>query len=166
MATIPPAGNKFDFYAVNGVANLAVIPGGTHKAQPADAPIRLQRGDPGWGAIHIAQKHDHWLAKNSMEVHEIVWTKLQQQGGIYSTEEEDKFKISLRLSPSALLILRLIPRSLPFFTVVSIYLHPSELDGEHIGKYFGSGTTGPVPALCLPAPPQPPKITYKRKLVR
>lgn len=162
MAQIPPLGKKFDFYTFIGESNLATIPAGTHPMQPSDAPVRLQRGDFGWGAIHIARDHGHWLDRNKMQVHEMVWAKLQHPGGIYNTEEVDKLKISLRISPSALLILRFIPRY-QFFTVVSLYLHPDELDGEHIGQYPGNGLQGPAPNLTLPLPPAPVVVTYKRK---
>jgi len=167
MAQIPPLGNKLDFYSRNGVTDLAIIPGGTHPDQPADAPVRLQRGDFGWGAIHIATKHGHWLDKNNLQVHEMVWFKLQQAGGIYNTEEEDKLKISLRISPSALLILRFIPRH-GFFTVVSLFLHPNGLDGEHIGHYPGNRMQGAAPNLILPIPvvPVPVKVIYKKKFSR
>lgn len=167
MAQIPPLGNKYDYYTHNGLIDLAIIPGGTHPDQPDDAPVRLQRGDFGWGAIHIAKDHGHWLDKNKMQVHEMVWTKLQHAGGIYNTEDDNKLKISLRISPSALLILRFIPRYC-FYTVVSLYLHPNGLDGEHIGHYPGNGKLGAAPNLILPIPPVPVpvKVIYKKKFSR
>ena len=160
MAYIPPPGNKFDYYTFNGTSDLAFIPAGIHPAQQQDAPVRLQRGDAGWGAIHIAKDHGHWLDINKMQVHEMVWKKLQHAGGIYSTEDVGKLKITLRISPSALLILRFIPKS-NFYTVVSLYPYPNRLDGDHIGHYSGNGKQGPMPNLSLPIS-SAPVVTYKR----
>jgi len=144
MLTVPPPGDPYDFYAAADGLDIGIFPGGLVPDIPADLPIRLQRGNGQWGALHIATKHGHWLKKQGLDVHEMVWHKLRQRGAIYTTEENGKLKISLRISPAALVVLRLISSGAEvFMTVVSVYFHPKALDGTKLAEY--------KPAEGLPA---------------
>lgn len=182
MLTIPAAGNKYDFYSSTDGIDIGVFPGGTISSIPDPLPIRLQRGDRTWGGLHIATKHGHWLKKQQLDVHEMVWLKLRQQGAVYTTEENGKLKISLRIHPAALLILRLIDTgSEIFLTVVSVYFHPQSLDGDKLcdyrpTQYLPGGDRKLVyPAFSLPSsvppelapanpsPPPAPTVKYKKK---
>lgn len=152
---------------------MGFFPGGIISSIPEEIPIRLQRGDNSWGGIHIATKHGHWLDKQKLDVHEMVWLKLRQPGAIYTTESDGKIKISLRIHPSALLILRLIRGDTDIFmTVVSVYFHSSAPDGTQLALYrpLESLPPGelkpPIPLYVLPTPPAPPAnpvVIYKKK---
>ena len=162
MAVLPPPGNKHDFYAApNGSFDLATMPGGVVDFSPNHTPIRLQRGDGGFGAHHIAAKHGVWLDRHKKTVTEMVWEKLQQPGLIYTTEDASKLKVTMRFPPPALLLLRHISSAQPFFTVVSLYLLEGAVDGEPLGQYPTSGQTQ-MPAFSLPPPKPVPIITTKK----
>lgn len=152
MPSVPEAGNSYDFYEFGGCDEFAIFPGGLIEGFDDPTPIKLQRGDMSWGARHIATKHSAWLTKNKLEVHELVWRKLREPGNIYSTEDASKLKLSLRISPTSLLVLRYFEAK-RFFTVVSAYVHPSQLDGLHLGRWPGRSEAAPMPAFCLPAVP-------------
>lgn len=165
MPIVPDDGNKYDFFACDGNDEFGVFPAGLVEGFDDPTPIKLQRGDRSWGARHIAIKHGVWLDKSKLEVHEMVWRKLREGGAIYSAESDDKLKLSLRISPTALLILRYISAQ-QFFTVVSVYAHPYELDGTKLNRWPGQAFTGAMPAFCLPAPApvaQPTVVVKKRR---
>ncbi|GLS83258.1 hypothetical protein [Paraferrimonas haliotis] len=131
--------NKYDYWLVNGRRDWAVIPSGTITGFDEDLPIRLQVGHAGFGQIHIEKRHRHWLRKINKSLQEVLALKLAQPGTIYSTEEDRKIKIAMRLSPDALLILRLTPhRYGNFLTVVSLYIRNGKLDGDILGRYCSS----------------------------
>ena len=161
MPTIPDFGNLYDFYSCNGNDEFAIFPSGLVSGFDTPTPIKLQRGDASWGARHIATKHGVWLAKHKLEAHEMVWHKLRETGVIYSAETDDKLKLSLRISPTSLLILR-YRAAQSFFTVVSCYAHPSQLDGTPIAKWPGQSALGPMPNFCLPAA-APTSVTIKKR---
>lgn len=149
MIKAPPPGNKYDCFEHGGNKDLAHIEGVVENAQEMTSPVRLQRGNPSWGAIHIAQKHAIWLNKNKLEVQEMIWLKLQHAGTIYNSEENNKIKIDLRNNPPAMMVLRFI-QELQFFTVVTLYPRTGRIDGVPIGRYPGNGMKGPAPNLRLP----------------
>lgn len=64
----------------------------------------------------------------------MVHLKLQQSGKVFSTEQNDKTKVSMTVSPSALLVLKFVPRY-ECLTVVTIYSQQGRLDGELLGHY-------------------------------
>jgi hypothetical protein len=180
MPSVPPNGSPYDFYTSAGERDIGIFPGQLIPEVPDSIPVCLQRGDRSWGGIHIATKHGHWLDGQKLDVHEMVWLKLRQPGSIYSTESDGKLKISLRIHPSALLILRLIRGASgksalgDFMTVVSVYFHPKSLDGKRIAAYqpiappqpFGKMPIIPQYALPLPPPlPLSPTVIYRKKRV-
>jgi hypothetical protein len=165
MATLPPAGDKYDFCSANGNHDLSIIPAGTLAVAATDAPVRLQRGDVTFGAIHVASRHGIWLDTYKKCVEEMIWLKLQQSGTIYCTEDEDKFKVSIVLHPTALLVLRYIPRLRdPFFAVTTLYPVNTRLDGSVVGKYFGPGNVN-MPIFTWPVPRLAPTVTIKKRRV-
>jgi hypothetical protein len=165
MPDIPPMGSLHDFYVSPHGTDIGVFPGGLIEWITTDTPIRLQRGDSKWGARHIAIKHGHWLKKEKLEVSEMVWRKLSQPGSVYVSEDDGKLKISLRIHPSALMILRYIKTPTDrFFTVVSVYAHPNALDGTHVGVYRPPSNVSQIPPVfTLPLPPPLPQVTYKKR---
>lgn len=162
MAQLPPFGNRHDFYAANGLIDFAYLPGGLASFAPNDTPIRLQRGDVSFGAFHIVKEHGHWLDIHKLDVAEMVWLKLQGNGKVFTTEDTDKLKINLFLNPKALLVLRYIEKSIPFFTVVTMYALDRGADGAEVGHYPGNGLRE-IPKLSLPAPKSVPIVTIKKK---
>lgn len=172
MPTIPTEGDQFEFYSSATGLDIGIFPAGLVAQVPDALPVRLQRGDRLWGGLHIATKHGHWLDKQRLDVHEMVWLKLRQQGSVYTTEIEGKLKISLKIHPSALLVLRLIETANEsFMTVVSVYFHPNSLDGTFLSSYQpfeslpagGAALTIPHYALPVHLPPPPTVVTYKKK---
>lgn len=125
---------KYDFYTVNGSMDWAIVPAGTIKYLNQETPIRVQVGDYSWGYIHTAHKHRDFLSKNKSTLEELFYKKLGQSGSIYSTEEDKKFKISMRLSPSVIVLLRYIPKG-EFLTLVTMYQLNRRLDGIELGRY-------------------------------
>jgi hypothetical protein len=67
MAILPRAGNRYDFYTANDSVDFAIFPAGIIDYVAKDTPIRLQRGDGGFGAVHIAKSHGPWLDKHKVE---------------------------------------------------------------------------------------------------
>ena len=113
------------------------MPGGLLPGIEDPLPIVLQQGDGRWGAIHIQQRHGRWLVLNKHSAASMVYLKLQQSGTVYSAEQDNKSKILLTLSPSALLILKHIPAE-NFLGVTSVYFKDSESDGLRLGRYKGN----------------------------
>jgi hypothetical protein len=148
MSIIPIHGNPHDFYFQKEDNNLAFVPAGLLDQQENAAPIRLQRGHSGWGAIHIARKHGHWLDQHQLQVHEMVWLKLQQAGSIYSTESDDKLKVSLQIKPPALLILRFVTKG-AFYTIVTLYPSHVRSNGQRMAKFKGQPHPHKVCQLIL-----------------
>lgn len=127
-----------DLWKVDGSPDFAYFPGGVLARVPEPLPIRLKVGTVAYGETHILKRHGHWVAKQRMSVPELVYMKLGNSGVIYCTEHDDKFKISLKLNPTSLLILNLISgHDVDHFSVTSLYMHPSRLDGENLGRYPG-----------------------------
>lgn len=165
MATLPPHGDKYDFYSASGVIDFAYFPNAILNdigVDGIDIPIRLQRGDAGFGAFHIVKEHGRWLDLHKLDVASMVWLKLQGNGKVYTTEEDDKLKINLYLNPKALLVLRFIPKKEPFFTVVTTYLSDGVLDGDELGHYPGNGECT-IPNIILPPPKKKPTVIIKKK---
>lgn len=126
----------FDYWLINSNRDWAVIPAGTIEGFDEDLPIRLQVGDKGFGQKHIEFRHGHWLKKIKKTVQEALSTKLGQSGNIFTTEEDNKLKIMMRVSPDSLLIIRYVPNKQGnFFTVVSLYYKNERVDGDHVGRY-------------------------------
>jgi hypothetical protein len=163
MAILPRAGNRYDFYTANDSVDFAIFPAGIIDYVAKDTPIRLQRGDGGFGAVHIAKSHGPWLDKHKVDVATMVWSKLQGSGKVYTTEESEKHKIDLRFNPQALAVLKYkcIRGQSPFFTVVTMYLPEGTLDGEVIGHYRGKG--GGMPPVFALQEQIKPVVSYKTK---
>lgn len=136
--------NKWSFWLLDERIDWAVVPAGIIKGFDEELPIRLQVGTPAWGKVHIENRHSRWLASKSMCACEMLYKKLGQSGQIFSTEENGKIKIMMRIAPDALLVLRYVNtgKSEPFFTVVTLYYHNQHLDGESLGRYVYKFRTG------------------------
>lgn len=164
MSNISIKTAKYDFWMADGSADFGVIVGGVKGITDLDAPIRLQRGDLTFGAIHIETKHGHWVKTQlKTTAPALVWQKCRQSGSIYSTEEAEKGKVWMPLSPAALMLLGYVPNK-NFWTVVSLYFHEGKLDGEKIGHYSDSmAAPAAAPEFSIKELPKPPTITVKPK---
>lgn len=131
-------GNQYDFWLLSQQKDWAVIPSGVVKGFDEDLPIRLQTGNVTWGKVHIERRHGHWLQRLDRSLFQLLYEKLGQPGQFYSTEEDNKIKIAMRLAPDALLVLRYIhnQRYGPFFTVTTLYQLSHAIDGQNIGRYL------------------------------
>lgn len=127
---------KHDLWLVDGSKDFAWFPGGIVPEFPIDLPIRLHVGDNLFGDVHITKKHGHWVSKVGLPVPELVWKKLQTGGFIYSAEKEQRLNFSLRISPDSLMVLdwRSV-KAEAYFSVVTLYAHPSKVDGMVLGRY-------------------------------
>lgn len=126
-----------DLWLVDGSQNFGFFPGGVISGLEEPLPIRLTVGTPAYGETHIRIRHGHWVSLQKMTVPELIYYKLGHTGQIYNTEHEQKIKVSMRLNPSALLVLELVERGAMHFSVTSLYAHPPGLDGKPIGRYPG-----------------------------
>jgi hypothetical protein len=125
-----------DWWLVDGSPDFALFPGGLLEWAPEPLPIRLHVGNLSWGERHIGHKHGVWVRRQKMSVAALVHHKLNQHGSLYTTEADTKFKISLRLAPDALCVLRYERQSDGgYWSVVTLYSHPQGLDGMRIGRY-------------------------------
>jgi hypothetical protein len=133
MPVFSCTGTKWhDLWQVDGSNELAWFPGGVVAEFPEPAPIRLHVGNAAFGQIHIQNRHGHWVSRSRLSVPELVWNKLQSPGSIYSTVVDQRFNLSLRLTPQSLIVLQWRG---DYFSVVSLYAHPSPLDGQWLGRY-------------------------------
>ncbi|MBT8615535.1 hypothetical protein G6652_09265 [Polynucleobacter paneuropaeus] len=138
MTSFTRTGDKaYDYWLIDESATLGFIPGGIIATHENPIPIWLHVGNPAWGEAHIQGKHGNWLASNQSTVIALVYEKLSQKGSIYCSEDTNKIKISLRLTPTSIMILTLQQRPQLHFSITSIYPHPARIDGEVIGKYLG-----------------------------
>jgi hypothetical protein len=147
---------QYGFWTVDGSTDFGIMPAGIIPGVSGPVPIKFQSGNRKWGAMHIQERHGTWLQKYTHTPASMVHAKLAQSGSVFTTEEADKTKVSLTLSPSALLILRYIPQ-FQFLTVVSVYAKAGKLDGTYLGRY--KGPPGPVAAL-RPVPVFAPPATH------
>lgn len=119
---------------------LAIDPSNSESDQ---LPIFLKKGNFSFGSVHIEKKHHHWVRTTKMSVPELVYAKLRQRGRIFTTESNNKNKLSMRISPEALIVLELAAiGSMPHWSVTTIYKHPSALDGQEIVKYYPAKSIG------------------------
>lgn len=127
-----------DFWLVDGQQEFAKFPANVIEGITDPLPIFLKVGNSKFGAKHIAERHAHWVKRHASSVQELVYLKLGQPGAIYSSEQDSKLKICLRLNPDSLLVLNLFDRvEMPHFSVTSIYAMPSAIDGMRLGKFPG-----------------------------
>lgn len=135
----PTGTKKNDVWLVDGSRDFAIFPANIIPDIKADTPIWLKVGDNYFGETHIRTKHYHWVNIHKKSVPELVHFKLGQSGNIYCTETNSKLKISLSLTPGALLVLELIVSNTdPHFSVITLYAHPNrQLDGQSLGRYRG-----------------------------
>jgi hypothetical protein len=157
---------EFGFWTANGSPDFAWMPPGlvpvARRGHPV--PIRLQVGTKEWGAHHITLRHGSWLAQHGVSAAEMVYLKLSQPGGVYAAEEASKLKVNLRLSPTALLILRYFERPLPFLTVVTAYSKGSgKLDGNYLGVYPGLLRISKQRHVFAPPPEPRIDIVYRKR---
>jgi hypothetical protein len=126
-----------DLWIVNGNCNFGWFPAGRVPGIDIEIPIRLHIGNAVFGEYHIKTKHGAWLQKLKTEAQHMVWQKLQTSGHIYATEAEKKNKLSLRINPEALMVLELRKhRAEYYFSVVTLYAHPKQIDGRSLGRYI------------------------------
>ena len=128
---------KDDFWLVNGSKDFSMMP--ATKDFPEPYPIRLHIGTPDYGSVHL-EKHRHKWPKKMQEmlVVEILYEKLKGAGKIWLSESDSKVKVTLTISPSAILILTLkYMGSVKYWSVTSIYPFSKTPDGDVIGRYCG-----------------------------
>jgi len=127
--------HKKDYYLLNGSPDFAVIPAGVIRGVEQAMPIRLPYGDPSFGAQHIMIRHGKWVVENEASgcVATLVWRKLSQRGSMF-IEEQPKLNLSLKISPSALLVLKQLDG---FYSVTTLYHHQRAAKGQMIGTYLG-----------------------------
>jgi len=130
---------KNDVWLVDGSPDFAIFPANIISEIEADIPIWLKVGDKYFGETHIRTKHGHWVNMNKKTVPELVHFKLGQSGSIYCAETNSKLKISLSITPAALLVLELITSNIePHLSVTTLYAHPNrQPDGQRLGRYRG-----------------------------
>ena len=134
----------FDYVLLNNQRNWAVIPAGTFQGFDEELPIRLQVGNKFFGREHIIYRHSRWLAKHQKTVEEMLHTKLNHSGTVYTTDKEAKIKINMRISPDALVVLAHIKtKHDSFFSVISLYYKNEYIDGEDIGRYLPEFAVSP-----------------------
>ena len=150
----------------DGSPDFGLISGGVKGITDQDAPIRLQRGDTYFGAVHIEEKHGHWVKSTKLSVPQLVWTKCRQAGSIYSTEQTSKGKIWMPLAPAALMVLQYVVGK-NFWSVISLYFHEGSLDGDVIGRYTDAmpPPTADMPEFTIQGLPKEPQIIVKKKRV-
>ncbi|HTQ35438.1 MAG TPA: hypothetical protein VMH77_00225 [Steroidobacteraceae bacterium] len=154
---------RYNFWLANGSPDFGLISGGVTGITDQTFPIRLQRGDLTFGATHIEQKHANWVRLQGLAAPELVWRKCCQPGLIYTSEEPEKGKIWMPISPAALMLLRFRPRE-QFWTVVTLYFHEGALDGELVGKYQDTLAARPAALVfTIRDLPTAPKIFYKKR---
>jgi hypothetical protein len=133
--------NKDDLWHVDGTPHFSVMPANISRAIGSDTsiPIWLKVGTPAFGEKHILGRHGHWVERHNMTVPELVHFKLGHSGNVYCTEKNSKIKVTLPITPSALLVLDLITHTNqpPHFSVTTLYHHQGPLDGKIIGRYKG-----------------------------
>jgi len=125
------------FWLIDGNPNLATIPGGLlTQYQERPVPIRLPHGDSKYGAAHILRKHGHWVKKHQPDscVATLVHRKLSQPGRLFTAEAVNKLTLSMRMSPDAFMVLRMME---DFLSITTLYLRQRPLEGEEIARYLG-----------------------------
>lgn len=139
MPAFNPSGTHAqDLWLVDGCPDFGNFPGGIIPGVQDSIPIWLRVGTSAYGVKHIQQRHGHWVKKHATCVAELVYLKLAHPGQVYCAEEANKIKISMKLNPSALLVLNLITRvEQPHLSVTTLYFHQGVLDGELLGRYPG-----------------------------
>lgn len=127
--------HKKDYYLLNGSPDFAVIPAGVIQGIDIEMPIRLPYGDNLFGAQHILYRHGKWVSDNEPSgcVATLVWKKLSQRGSML-IEQKSKLNLSLKINPSALLILK---QQHGFYSVTTLYYHQRPAKGQVIGTYQG-----------------------------
>jgi hypothetical protein len=134
----PTGSQKHDLWLVDASPDFAIFPANIIPSISIDTPIWLKVGSKQFGETHIREKHGHWVSKQGKTVPELVYFKLGQSGPIYCTESHSKLKISLSITPAALLVLDYNDtHAVPHFSVTTLYNHPHALDGQSIGRYKG-----------------------------
>ena len=131
-----------DLWLVDGSPTFGTFPEGILPLYGQALPIWLKVGTSAYGERHIKQRHSHWVRKHAGSVPELVYLKLGHAGQVYCTEEQGKIKVSMRLNPSALLVLNLCTEaSEPHLSVTTLYFHQGKLDGDILGRYPGRPAT-------------------------
>lgn len=127
--------HKKDYYLLNGSPDFAVIPENVIRGVCLPMPVRLPYGDSRFGAQHIIGSHGRWVRDNEPTacVATLVWRKLSQRGVIF-VEDQSKINLLLRISPSALLILKQLDG---FYSVTTMYHYQRESKGQKEGTYLG-----------------------------
>jgi hypothetical protein len=127
-----------DFWLVDGQKDFAIVQVEAVPFLSQPLPVWLKVGNAVFGSNHILQRHGKWALSHATSVPELVYKKLGQPGTIYTTEQDSKLKICIRISPEALLVLNLFDRvPVPHLSVTSLYAMPRSVDGERLGKYKG-----------------------------
>jgi hypothetical protein len=125
-----------DFWLVDGSDVFAIMPA---TADFPELPIKLHIGTPDYGSVHMAKHRIKWPRHiQRMSDLEILYNKLAGAGKIWCSEKNSKVKITLSLSPSALLILELRYNEVgKYWSVTTLYPYNKQPDGSIIGRYPG-----------------------------
>jgi hypothetical protein len=127
---------KHDLWLVDNSKDFAWFPDNLLDTVTEPAPIRLHVGDFAFGQVHIdnAQGRQAWLQKLKTNTPTLVWEKLQFPAQVYLSDKLGALKLSFRHSPEAVMVLEWRTNG-SYFSVVTIYSHPTRLDGQSIGRY-------------------------------
>ncbi len=160
IASTNKKSGQHDYWAVDNQIDWAYIraPLAQRLKIPENTPIRLHVGNERtFGANHIYKKHrrkeiQDLLRKKYASADYIhicnvqayapafLWLKLNSSGTAYTTEDDNKTKIYLSLTPSSLLVLTLHDSDREiYYSVTTLYMMSSNrgVDGQRIGRYRG-----------------------------
>lgn len=131
---IPTGNTPNDFWQADGNIDFALFQAGRFGKYPEVMPIRLHVGNAAFGQTHIDFRHSVWLQSLKTQSYSLVWEKLQMPAAIYESDKENACKFSFRFSPESLMVIEL-HKSQEYFSVVTLYSHPRQIDGRHLGRY-------------------------------
>jgi hypothetical protein len=134
--TCPGSGIR-DLWQANGTSDFAFLPQSLMRELNATAPlpIRLHVGNLAFGQVHIDHKHGHWLRKLQSDSKTLVWSKLQMPAQVYASDKSGALKLSFRFTPEVLMVLEYREAPSAYLSVVTLYQHPRNVDGQHLGRY-------------------------------
>lgn len=159
---MPMRSTDYDFWMANDAPDFGIFPLAVSGIADEPAPIRLQRGNIAFGAMHIDQRHRNWVLLHANSVAELVWKKCRQPGHIYAGDDLEQGKIWLPIHPNGLMILKFVTGQ-NFWTVVTLYFREGELDGNVIGGYQDTLLNPPTTPTFAIRPISAPIISYKRR---
>lgn len=130
-----------DYWQRDGNSTFSTLPANTIAIIKVDLPIRLHIGNHTYGQIHI-EKHWNYASAGKRTIPELIYYKLGQPGTIYCSENQNKFKIVMAVSPGGMLVLehryKLLNQSKEhYLSVTTFYANRAPVDGSKVGRYGG-----------------------------